>query len=514
MGLLLKVTTAHGHSAEVIRRQADQVLAPLGQCLERRPDIVLWDRTLYGAEMAALYRSVDAFVLPSRGEGWGRPYMEAMASGLATIGTRGSGNDDFMNEGNCFLIPATLANVPQAAAEEVPVYHGHRWLEPDAAEFCLTLRRVFSDAAERKAVGRKAAADIREAFSREHARHAVETNLAAAELRFAVTPPAEVQAGQIRVEIEGEFFAAHSFRTSMNSWQYSSWQAPTRLVVQASRLQNAAETAAPQNENAAETAAPQNETSFAVSLRRVYHNPTYDGQSPIAYRLRPYVGRSLPGGPQVTIRHAFPPNWNPPEQGRWVHIQPWEFGALPLDWVAPLRDRVDEIWAPSTYVKRVYERSGIAGEKVYVIPWGVDPAVFHPQAPPLLLPTRKRFKFLFIGGTTARKGFDVLFDAYLSEFMPADNVCLVVKDMGTNSFYRHGNCRERSSGGHRQPFGGGDRLRRSQHDARATGRGVRGVRLPCRALPGRGFWTADPGGHGLRPFAHRSPRRAIRRFRL
>ena len=41
VGLLLKVTTAHGHSAEVVRRQADQVLAPLGQSLQKRPDIVL-----------------------------------------------------------------------------------------------------------------------------------------------------------------------------------------------------------------------------------------------------------------------------------------------------------------------------------------------------------------------------------------------------------------------------------------------------------------------------------------
>jgi glycosyltransferase involved in cell wall biosynthesis len=34
------------------------------------------------ADMPGLYKTADAFVLPSRGEGWGRPHCEAMAMGL------------------------------------------------------------------------------------------------------------------------------------------------------------------------------------------------------------------------------------------------------------------------------------------------------------------------------------------------------------------------------------------------------------------------------------------------
>lgn len=48
--------------------------------------------------LASLYRSVDAFVLPSRGEGWGRPYMEAMSMGLPVIATNWSGPTEFVNE--------------------------------------------------------------------------------------------------------------------------------------------------------------------------------------------------------------------------------------------------------------------------------------------------------------------------------------------------------------------------------------------------------------------------------
>ncbi len=46
IGLLLKITTSHGHSLETVRRQADEVLATLGQSLDQRPDIVIWEPTL------------------------------------------------------------------------------------------------------------------------------------------------------------------------------------------------------------------------------------------------------------------------------------------------------------------------------------------------------------------------------------------------------------------------------------------------------------------------------------
>ena len=54
----------------------------------RAPKIVMIEEFVGEDEMPALYAAADAFVLPSRGEGWGLPYMEAMAAGLPVIGTR------------------------------------------------------------------------------------------------------------------------------------------------------------------------------------------------------------------------------------------------------------------------------------------------------------------------------------------------------------------------------------------------------------------------------------------
>jgi len=408
VGLLLKITRAHGHTFPLIRAQVDEALVEIGQSLVHRPDIVLWDVALGAREMAALYRSASAFILPSRGEGWGRPYLEAMACGLPVIGTRHLGSADFLTHENSFLVDASLVPVPEAAAREIPPYRGHRWYEPDLVGLRRAMRRVLSDTRDRGAVAARAAQSAREQFGLEAGRRAIELALSEAERRFATAELPPSGASQVRVVLEGELYALHSF-SHINE----------QLALQLVR-----------------------DPRLALSLARVQNQPVYDDSVPHAWQLRPYIGRPLEGGPQVTIRHAFPPNWEPVPNGLWVHIQPWEFGHLPAEWIEPLRSRVHEAWVPSQYVKRVFERSGIPAEKVHVIPWGIDPDVFSPDAEPLLLPTEKSFRLLFVGGLIGRKGFDTLLAAYLAEFSPDDDVCLVVKDLGSQTFYRYGNFRD------------------------------------------------------------------------
>lgn len=136
----------------------------------------------------------------------------------------------------------------------------------------------------------------------------------------------------------------------------------------------------------------------------------------------------------ITIRHAWPPNWCRPAHGKFVIIQPWEFGALPQEWVEQAR-HVDEFWVPSSYVQSVYVNSGVELGKVWVVPNGIDPERFHPEATPLTLSTSKSFRFLFVGGTIYRKGLDVLLQTFLEAFSAADDVCLVIKDFGGRTVY-------------------------------------------------------------------------------
>ena len=143
------------------------------------------------------------------------------------------------------------------------------------------------------------------------------------------------------------------------------------------------------------------------------------------------------------LRHSWPPDFSQPESGQLILLQPWEYGRIPKAWLQPLRDQVAQVWAPTQYVRNCFVESGVDADKVVVVPQGVDPEQFRPGLDPYPLPTAKGFRFLFVGGTLERKGIDLLLDAYAESFTREDDVCLVIKDMGVDSFYRNQTAGER-----------------------------------------------------------------------
>ena len=62
-------------------------------------------RELTRSDVRELYASADAFVLPTRGEGWGLPVAEAMAMAIPVIVTNFSGPVAYATQDNSYLIP-------------------------------------------------------------------------------------------------------------------------------------------------------------------------------------------------------------------------------------------------------------------------------------------------------------------------------------------------------------------------------------------------------------------------
>ena len=117
--------------------------------------VVILDRPIPAAQLPGLYAAADAFVLPSRGEGWGRPHVEAMAMGLPVIATNWSGSTEFLREENSYPLPIDgLVEIPTGP------FRGHRWAEPSVTELRRLMRHVMTHTDEARAKGARARADM------------------------------------------------------------------------------------------------------------------------------------------------------------------------------------------------------------------------------------------------------------------------------------------------------------------------------------------------------------------
>lgn len=131
------------------------------------PRVILAALHLESATLADLYAASDAFVLPSRGEGLGRPYLEAMASGLPVIGTGWGGNLDFMSQDNSYLIEVEGLE-PAASEPGLDFFRGRFWARPSLPHLRELLRRVVERPEEAGARGRRARADVLAGWTADH----------------------------------------------------------------------------------------------------------------------------------------------------------------------------------------------------------------------------------------------------------------------------------------------------------------------------------------------------------
>lgn len=152
-------------------------------------------------------------------------------------------------------------------------------------------------------------------------------------------------------------------------------------------------------------------------------------------RYKQEVSSEISRLPYLWIRHQWPPKKERPLGAKWVIMQPWELTQLRKDFIETFNE-ADQIWTPSNYSRQCMINSGLDFNKVQIVPNGIDPKLFTPIGEKYKLDTYKKLKFLYCGGTIYRKGIDILLKAYLKAFTRNDEVCLVVKDMGGDSFYR------------------------------------------------------------------------------
>lgn len=127
------------------------------------PEIRVINEVLDQRNLMALFRWVDCYVMPSRGEGIGRPYLEALGSGLPVIATGWGGHRDFLNDRNALLIKYQLKDVGPEHYLRYPGFYGSQWAEPDIRDLKRKMIQVI-DKHFRKAEKREQAFRLPERY--------------------------------------------------------------------------------------------------------------------------------------------------------------------------------------------------------------------------------------------------------------------------------------------------------------------------------------------------------------
>ena len=99
--------------------------------------------------LSAIYNAIDIFTLPTRGEGFGLPILEAMSSGLPVVATDYSAHPEWAREGAILIPPIALEAEPLTNIRRAII---------DMDKYVGALLSLLDDPEKRKQLGLKARA--------------------------------------------------------------------------------------------------------------------------------------------------------------------------------------------------------------------------------------------------------------------------------------------------------------------------------------------------------------------
>ncbi|MDP3921249.1 MAG: glycosyltransferase family 4 protein [Candidatus Omnitrophota bacterium] len=150
----LMIKTINGHHSPEQMKQLEQTARDL--------KVRILDECVSEEDMAKLMNACDCFVSLHRAEGLGRGMAQAMYLGKPVIATGYSGNMDFMNGQNSYLVDYKLVEL---AGNFGPYRKGSVWAEPDIEQAAVLMRAVYENRSAAQAKGERAARDITERMS-------------------------------------------------------------------------------------------------------------------------------------------------------------------------------------------------------------------------------------------------------------------------------------------------------------------------------------------------------------
>jgi glycosyltransferase involved in cell wall biosynthesis len=96
-----------------------------------------------------LYLDADVYCVPTRGEGFGLPFLEAMAAGCAVVAPEEGGHREAVNDAQ-WLVPGEWVPV---VASEAPVFRGGTWFEVNEEALAAALAEAIANPADTRQRG-------------------------------------------------------------------------------------------------------------------------------------------------------------------------------------------------------------------------------------------------------------------------------------------------------------------------------------------------------------------------
>jgi glycosyltransferase involved in cell wall biosynthesis len=380
-----------------IRERIDSFILNLGLDLSNAAKIVLLEDFVPENKIARLYAAADAFVLPTRGEGWGIPFMEAMATGLPTIGTGWGAHLDYMNDENSYLIKINgLVPVPLEQTHDDPFYTSDQLLASPSVEHTAHLmRHIFENRKESYEKGAKAQRDIQENWTLERT--------------------GEIILDRLRVH------------KTIQKTSYSSIKPEDKhpCVVWTSSFLRESSTAI----DSRNSVIGLDKLKINVIADQIYL-PDKNGISPTTEEnnfIKRFENKKINLG-FIHVQYCSPDCFRlfSPGASYLIGRTMCNTSRIPIEWVERCNG-MNEIWVPSAFHIDIFSNCGVDGDKMINIPLSIDKKKFHQKVRPLDLPNLRKFNFLSEVDFTPLTGWDILVKAYSQEFDEREDVCLYLK---------------------------------------------------------------------------------------
>ncbi|QIZ71962.1 glycosyltransferase family 4 protein [Oxynema aestuarii] len=438
--LVLKGRDAIFPSRDSIVRASRQVLSER-ELQKIAPRLIYIGESLSCAQMAQLYQAADAYVSPYLAEGFNLPVLEAIACGLPVICTDGGPTDDFIRDEFALRIASQLKN-PWREKERVFV------VMPQFDSLVAHMERAIADAALRARSHDFGPRWVRDRFTWKQTIDRLLPLFDPAMTLDPTTVPPEIAQSEIA---QSEIAQSEITQSEITLSGITSVRPSQSIIVEGWRFLPHSYAIANHYHLL--------EMSDRPNLQ-VFHRdapfPTRDARS-IADMVDRATGdrlRAIPPPPpdlfaDTTLRIFSPLNLREAPNSRktcvfgtteWGIVHPQ---LLLLHDRAPLSEILDRtntlIITPSNWSREGFLRSGAPGDRVTVVPHGVDPNLYHPVSEDERESLRRQlgwdgqFIFLNIGAMTAEKGIAPLLFAFAQIAETHPQARLVLK--GSDAIY-------------------------------------------------------------------------------